>query len=309
MIASRANAIKLALAVLFSLTGWVEVAWANDSVPADTAALFAPEPPAATRPAGTAASPEEEIAALRAELEEVKQVARELAARLKDYEDDYQAVWFNFMNEPVVDIPVDPSDSIRGKVDAPHTIVLYMDLQCPICKAADKLLQEKLRKYPGQLRLAVKHFPLNKTCNPTVAGNTHPAACAAAVTAEAARALGGEEAFWRMYDELFEHQREFAKNPKEVVKEACARIGINHDALWKKIHTRSIWNRIREQATLGGQIGVSSTPTIYYDGRKVAGWANSKFWDFIMFREQQASGVPATRPAATQPAGPGTRPQ
>lgn len=260
-----------------------------------------------TRPAvASATNPAEEIAALRAELEAVK-------ARLKDYEDDYQAVWFNFMNEPVMDIPVDPSDSIFGQADAPHTIVMFMDLQCPVCKAADKFLRERVRKYPGRLRLVVKHFPLNRTCNDSVTGMTHPAACAAAVTAEAARAVGGEEAFWRMYEELFDHQSEFAKGPKEFVREACSRIGISNDMLWKKINTVSVWDRIKEHARQGGRIGVQATPAIYYDGRKVAGWANAKFWDFVMWQErQQGGGAPAqpttTRPA-TRPAGAATRPR
>ena len=246
-----------------------------------------------------------ELQRTKAALAELQQLQTQTAARLKDYEDDYQAVWFNFMNEPVLDVPVDQTDSIRGKVDAPHTIVMYMDLQCPFCQGADKVLKQKLAKYPNQLRLVVKHFPLDKACNPHVNGQQHAFACPAAVTAEAARAVGGEDAFWKMYDELFAHQVEFAKAPREFVKAACERIGINNEEVWKKIGTTSVWDRVKKQTDQAATNGVEATPTIYYDGRKVAGWANSKFWDFIMWREQQAGGTtPTTQPAVqtTQPA-------
>lgn len=267
-----------------------------------------------------AKSADEQRTALAAELEttkaalaEAQKAGQETAARLKDYEDDYQAVWFNFMNEPQLDVPVDQSDSIRGKVDALHTIVMYADMQCPYCQGADKVLKQKLAKFPDQLRLVVKHYPLDKTCNPNVTGSLHPAACPAAVTLEAARAVGGEEAFWRMYDELFAHQAEFAKSPKEFVKAACERIGISNDELWQKINTKSVWNRVNQHTEQAARNGVDGTPTVFYDGRKVAGWANSKFWDFIMWREAQGAGTtPAPQPApqATQPAAPpATQPQ
>jgi protein-disulfide isomerase len=250
-----------------------------------------------------------ELEQTRAKLAELTKSAAETAARLKDYEDDYQAVWFNFVNEPVVDIPVDPSDSIRGKPDAPHTIVMFMDLQCPYCQAASKVLQQKVAKYPDQLRLVVKHFPLDKDCNENLQGTAHPAACAAAVTVEAARAIGGEDAFWKMYEELFAHQADFAKAPKEFVKQACERIGIDNDELWKKINTTSVWSRIAAQVKQAGPLGLDATPAIYYDGRKVAGWANSKFWDFIMWQERRGGGTATARPPATQPAGAATQPQ
>jgi protein-disulfide isomerase len=253
-----------------------------------------------------------ELEKTKAALAEAQTSLQSTAARLKDYEDDYQAVWFNFINEPQLNVPVDQTDSIRGKVDAPHTIVMFMDLQCPYCQGADKILEQKLAKYPNQLRLVVKHFPLDKTCNEHVTGQLHPAACPAAVAVEAARAIGGDAAYFQMYDELFAHQGEFAKSMIAFVKAACERNGISNDELWKKINTKSAWDRVKQQTAQVGQLGVDGTPTIFYDGRKVAGWANSKFWDFVMWREAQgvgASPAPQPAPQATQPAAPATQPR
>ncbi|GMU21662.1 MAG: hypothetical protein AMXMBFR13_17520 [Phycisphaerae bacterium] len=232
-------------------------------------------------------------------------------ARLRDYDEDYEAVFFNFMAEPQVEIPVTADDSIRGHPDAPHTVVIFADFQCPYCQRAEKILREKVEEYPDRLRVVFKHFPMNKTCNQHVQGTPHPAACAAAITVEAARVVGGEEAFWKMFDELYANAGEFAKAAQPWVKNACEKLGIDHTALWRHINTRSAWKRIREHADQGNTVGVNSTPVVYYDGRKVGGWANSKFWDFLMYRDQQQ---PATRPAAareaTRPAAaPATRPQ
>ncbi|MEP0842114.1 MAG: DsbA family protein, partial [Phycisphaerae bacterium] len=249
----------------------------------------------------------------RQETRAVMAVAKALEARLKDYDDDYQAVFNNFMNEPVMVIPIEANDSIRGRHDAPHTIVMFTDLQCPHCLNAEKIISEKLAKYPDRLRLVFKHYPLNRDCNPNVQGKTHVAACAAAIAVEGARNLAGDEVFWKMYDELFHHQGEFARGALNFVKEACGRIGIENDALWKKIHTLGIDQRIREHTEQARVLGIQSTPAIYFDGRKVAGWVNSKFWDFLMYLDKSGNlpvippsmaPPPSTTPApATTPAG------
>lgn len=240
-----------------------------------------------------------------------KHSAEQYHARWQEYERDYEAVYTSFASGPVVDIPVTEDDSVYGRREAPHTIVIFTDLQCEWCKAADKLLKEKVDKFPDQLRLVVKHFPMNKTCNTQVKGTLHAASCAAAVTVEAARLVGGDASFWQMYDRLFTDQAAFAKSAQSYLKDIAPKMGMDFDAIWKQINTFTAWNRIKRHVEEGGQIGVNATPAIYYDGRQVGGWGNSRFWDYLVFRSkgQPRPAVTATRPAAsTQPTGAATRP-
>lgn len=232
-----------------------------------------------------------------------KRKASEYFAKWQFYESDHAEVYRKMMMEPEVQIPVTAEDSIRGAADAPHTVVVFTDFQCPHCRDLDKLLKGKLEANNGKFRLVFKHFPMNADCNTHVTARTHAGSCAAAVTAEAVRTLGGEDAFWKMHDELFANQAAFARRPKVVLQEAAGKLGLDTDAIWSKINTTSAWDRVRRHTDQGHAVGVKATPTVFYDGRKVEGYASSKFWDFLFFldrqkeREQRAATQPASRPA------------
>jgi protein-disulfide isomerase len=124
------------------------------------------------------------------------------------------------------------------------------------------------------------------------------------VTAEAARRVGGNEAFWKMHDELFENPKGFASHGQEFVKEATARIGIDHDELWSNIRTRSIWERIRGNADQGNALEVKATPTLFFDGRRMAKWGDRLIWKYLL-EHGSGEAAPASQPSdssATAPA-------
>src|SRR5574340_620263 len=62
-----------------------------------------------------------------------------------------------------------------GKADAKVTIVEFSDFQCPACRAAHKLLPDLLQKYPDQVEIVYRQFPLTQI---------HPNAQIAAQAAE-----------------------------------------------------------------------------------------------------------------------------
>jgi protein-disulfide isomerase len=77
----------------------------------------------------------------------------------------------------------------QGPVDAPVTVIEYVNYQCPDVRRAEPLLA-KLRAEAGdRLRFEVRHLPLAK----------HARAMPAA---EAAEAAGAQGAFWAMHDRL-----------------------------------------------------------------------------------------------------------
>jgi protein-disulfide isomerase len=77
----------------------------------------------------------------------------------------------------------------QGPLDAPVTVVEYVNYQCPDVRGAEPLLA-KLREEAGdRLRFEVRHLPLAK----------HARAMPAA---EAAEAAGAQGAFWAMHDRL-----------------------------------------------------------------------------------------------------------
>ncbi len=101
-------------------------------------------------------------------------------------EEDTKTVW---------KVPVGNSP-ILGKKDAPVTVVVLSDFQCPDCKRVEPPLQKVRETYGDKVRIVWKHEPLP----------FHPRAEPAAQLAEEARAQKGEKGFWDAHDKLFEIQ-------------------------------------------------------------------------------------------------------
>lgn len=91
---------------------------------------------------------------------------------------------------------IDPRRIVRGRAQAPITIVEYTDFQCPYCGFGAKTVEEVLARYEGQVRLVVKHVPLQ----------FHPMAKPAAQYFEALSLQSSARA-WAFYDRLFANAR------------------------------------------------------------------------------------------------------
>ncbi len=67
-----------------------------------------------------------------------------------------------------------------GSPDAPITIVVFADYQCPYCNTLHPIMKQLLAQYEGKVRLAYRHYPLM----------SHEYAVHAALAAEAAGKQG-----------------------------------------------------------------------------------------------------------------------
>lgn len=88
--------------------------------------------------------------------------------------------------------PVDDTDHIRGKKDAPITVVEYSDLECPYCKQFHNTLKQLVNTYPDKVRWVYRHYPIPQL---------HQKAVAEALATECAAEQGK---FWEMTDAIFE---------------------------------------------------------------------------------------------------------
>ena len=149
--------------------------------------------------------------------------------------------------------PVGPDDHIKGRLDAPITLVEYGDFECPNCGRAYgvvKAVHEEMRHW---LRVVFRHFPLSEL---------HPHAETAA---EAAEAAGDRGKFWHMHDLLFEHQD--ALEHEDLIRYAGS-LGI--DAEWTEgaLRTRTYAEDVREDFLGGVRSGVNGTPTYFINGAR-----------------------------------------
>lgn len=90
--------------------------------------------------------------------------------------------------------PVSSEDHIRGNADAPVKIVEYSDTECPFCKRFHETMKQVVDSN-SDVAWVYRHFPLDQL---------HKKARKEAVATECANELGGNDAFWKYLDRLFE---------------------------------------------------------------------------------------------------------
>lgn len=93
--------------------------------------------------------------------------------------------------------PITTEDHIRGNPNAEVVIVEYSDTECPFCKRFHETMREVMSEYEagGEVAWVYRHFPLD---------SLHKKARSEAVALECANELGGNDAFWKYADRLFE---------------------------------------------------------------------------------------------------------
>lgn len=93
--------------------------------------------------------------------------------------------------------PVDETDYILGNPNAPILIVEYSDYECPFCKRFHTVLGQVMEEYGvgGRVAWVYRHFPIP---------NLHPNSAMLAETALCVGQLGGNQAFWKFTNKVYE---------------------------------------------------------------------------------------------------------
>jgi len=160
------------------------------------------------------------------------------------------------MDPPRSTVQVSPDDPSEGKADAPVTVVEYSDFQCPFCLRVMPTLKELRTKYGDKMRLVWKDFPLTQI---------HPQAFVAAQAGNCAREQGK---FWEYHDKLFANQS--ALQP-DSLKKYAADAGLDVTKFNQCLDTSKYEARVEDALAAGNRLGISSTPTVYVNGRMING--------------------------------------
>lgn len=160
-------------------------------------------------------------------------------------------------------IPPQPDDElahVRGPANAPITIEIYGDFQCPACGIATKNLDEVAKDYGDKIRMIFHEFPLAM----------HAHAVEAAMAAEAA---GVQGQFWPMHDMLYRTQSSWSRSgePSRMFVAFAQSLGMNPDQFESDQHSDVLKGRIMTQGDAGVKRGVKNTPTIFINGVQIRG--------------------------------------
>ncbi len=147
----------------------------------------------------------------------------------------------------------------KGTSTAKVKITEYADFQCPACAAMAPTVADLLAKYPNDIELTFKHFPLTQI---------HPRALLAAKASEAA---GKQGKFFEMHDKLFAGQSTWASNSKaeEIFVGYAAELGLDIEKFKTDLKNDEIAAKIRSNTAEGNQNNVQGTPTFFVNGLKV----------------------------------------
>lgn len=208
-----------------------------------------------------------------------RRAAREASDYARTFYEDTDLQRYLQQRQASTAIPIRPDDPSRGNPSAPHTAVVFSDFQCPACRGFAELFESQVLPSLGdRVRIVYKHFPLEPECNPLLPQTVHAQACEAADVAEAARSIGGSDAFWKMHDRLFANQAGLGEAPwTRLATEA----GLDPDRIAELAASRAFRDRIREDAELGARLQVQSTPTVFLDGKKMEQWQRVDVWQAL----------------------------
>lgn len=179
-------------------------------------------------------------------------------------------------------IPVG-SSPVRGRADAPVTLIEFGDFKCPYTRQVEPALRRLFEQYPDKIRLVWKDYP-----------HVHAQADEVAAFAREALRQKGPAAFWRVRDEL-------------LAAASMGRAELERIAVEEGLDAADVWTALRDgrhQAAVDADIdlaeasGVGGTPWFFVNGRPLDGEEPEQLERAVgealgEARRRMAAGVPA----------------
>lgn len=140
-----------------------------------------------------------------------------------------------------------------GPPDAPVTIVEWADFECPACKAFYPLLDGLVKRFPGQVRLVYKNYPLSIHAHGEIA-------------ARAAVAASRQGKFWEMHHLLFDNQERLEQSDLEGY---AKQLKLDVGKFKSEMGSDDTVARITRDKRAADEVNLDSTPTVFINGREV----------------------------------------
>lgn len=178
------------------------------------------------------------------------------------------------------------ADQVFGKKDSKVILVEYGDFQCPGCGKAHTTIKAVTEKYKDQVAFVFRNFPLT---------GIHPNAKAASAAAEAA---GLQNKYWEMHNKLYENQSAWeslgASERSDFFADYAKDLELNVTTFKSDMASQKVNQKINFDLAIGKKIGVSSTPTLFLNGKAVDQdtWSVQAKLDQMFADELKANNIP-----------------
>lgn len=196
---------------------------------------------------------------------------------------DLQAVFrTRFAPDAIRNVPSEGSPG-RGAEAPVVTIVEWANFGCPFCAATANALHALVDKYPGQVRVVFKHYPL--------AAHRH-----ADLAAKAAVAADRQGKFWLLHDRLFALQG--AEVDESTIRQIAEESGVDPQAMARDMQSREVAELLARDRQQGDALELQGTPMLFINGRHF----DLQYFDVAQDLEAWvALEIELTAPGATAP--------
>ena len=165
--------------------------------------------------------------------------------------------------EPPVHAISTDDDPSRGNPQAPVTVVMFTDFQCPSCAAMHPVVEKALKSNTDRVRLVVRDYPLD----------IHDHARKAAEAADAANAQG----------KFFEYTALLYQNQTALdvpsLKKYASQVGLDRARFDRELDSGMYAAEVNHDRADAEKYGVKYTPTFFING--------------VLLREVSAAGFQA----------------
>jgi len=148
-----------------------------------------------------------------------------------------------------------------GQANAPVTIEVYADFQCPYCARADATLQQLRSKYidTGKARLIYRNMPI-------IGPESN-------LAAQAGECAADQNKFWTYANYLFTHQANENSGAlsRGNLKEIAVQLGLDASTFNTCLDSGKYTAKVQQELTEGQQRGVQGTPTFFINGQRYEG--------------------------------------
>ena len=173
------------------------------------------------------------------------------------------------LDPPRTQVSVDAGDATFGSEGALIELIEYSDFQCPFCQQLTATVEQLKAAYGDDVRLVFKDYPL-------------PNHAQAFKAAEAGHCALEQGKFWELHDTMFAKQDELGVDD---LKRHAGELGMDQTIFDACLDSGRFAAQVNENLREGQEDGVSSTPTVFINGRPVMGAAPYGVFEQIIEEE------------------------
>ena len=160
-------------------------------------------------------------------------------------------------------LKTDRQPSYGAAAGAPVTLVVFSDFQCPFCQKEEQELRKNIpTAFGDKVRVYFTDFPLTQI---------HPWAMKGSIAGRCAY-RASQEAFWDYHDWIYQNQKDVTlENFDAKFQEYAKQKSLDTEKLGQCMADKNAAAEVEKTMAQGHDLGVSATPTLFLNGRKLEG--------------------------------------